>query len=208
MLGESATPARPFGESETGTRGKTGIVPTRGVGPHLASLAVLSACFLVTLLAFGSGARGATTLQRLNLVSVTSEEQFVNNADDRQRGFGDNPFGNFKAAAATTREHNNGPFPGDQALFQFRLYSGADLKRILGTAIFTCTYNFDRQGFCDASWILKGGTLIGTGPVDFGAKSFQLVITGGTGKYRGVSGNVVSTPTAGYGTVRLAMTIH
>ena len=173
---------------------------TRSGEFHFGSRVVLTA-FVAVVASFVSGSAGATANapQRMIVYSVTTEEQFLNHADDRQRGFGDNPFGNFKAPTATTKEHNNGPFPGDQAVFKFKLYTGADHKKSIGSAVFSCTYNFNRNGFCDAAWQLKGGTLVGSGPVDFNAKNFTLVIMGGTSKYRGVTGNVVSTPAAGYG---------
>ena len=181
---------------------------TRTGSSHFVSGVVLTA-FVALVASFVSGSAGATANapQRMFVYSVTTEEQFLNHADDRQRGFGDNPFGNFKAPTATTKERNNGPFPGDQALFTFKLYTGADRKTSIGSALFSCTYNFNRHGFCDAAWQLKGGTVVGSGPLDFDAKNFTLLILGGTGKYRGVTGKVVSTPAAGYAVVRLAFTL-
>jgi hypothetical protein len=164
---------------------------------------------LVVLASLVTGAAGATTKtpQRVNLYSITTEEQFLNHADDRQRGFGDNPFGNYKAPTATTKENNAGPFPGDVALFQFRLYSTGDRKKAVGSAFFSCTYSFNRQGYCDAAWQLKDGMVIGSGPVDFDAKNFTLVIAGGTGKYRGITGDVVSKAAPRVGAVNLAFTL-
>jgi hypothetical protein len=161
----------------------------------------------VALATSGSAGAAAKVAQRVNLYSVTTEEQFLNHADDRQRGFCDNPFGNFKAPAATTKEHNSGPFPGDQALFTFALYKPANHTTAVGTALFSCTYNFSRKGFCDAAWKLKDGMFVGGGPVDFDAKTFTFAITGGTGKYRGVRGNVASSPAQGYAAVNLAFTL-
>ena len=51
----------------------------------------------------------------ISLASVPTAEQFLNHADDRQRGYGNNPFGNFYQSKARTNEQSNGPFPGDQA---------------------------------------------------------------------------------------------
>ena len=136
----------------------------RHTANHLVSLSALSpllvACVVSALLVPGaaSGSREAAKagqLTQLTLFSVATKEQFLNHVDDRQRGYGNNPFGNFKAATATTRESNGGPFPGDQALFQFNLYSGADLKKLAGTADFTCSYSFKRNGFCDAVYQLS-----------------------------------------------------
>ena len=60
----------------------------------------------------------------LSLASVPTSEQFLNHADDRKRGVGNNPFSNYLAPHATTREQSDGPFPGDQALFEFNVYAG------------------------------------------------------------------------------------
>ena len=118
----------------------------------------------------------------------------MNNADDRQRGQGNNPFGNYKDLTATTREKGNGPFPGDQALFQFTLYSSSDLKRPVGTAVLTCLYNFRKNAYCAATYTLKGGTLVGAGSLDFNAPTFEIAVTGGTGKYRSATGDVEASP--------------
>jgi hypothetical protein len=174
----------------------------RHIANHLmlpASSLLLVACAIGALLVPGiaSGSEGAAKAgQQLTLFSLVTQEQFLNHVDDRQRGYGNNPFGNFKAATATTRESNGGPFPGDQALFQFNLYSGADLKKLAGTADFTCSYSFKKNGFCDAVYQLSDGTLLATGTLDFNAKTFSLVVSGGTGKYRSHTGQLVSTPAA------------
>jgi hypothetical protein len=170
-------------------------IASRLVSPPVLLL-ILSNCVAAALLpplARGSRESGSTN-ERLTLFSVATQEQFLNHADDRQRGHGNNPFGNFKAATATTKEHGNGPFPGDQALFDFNIYTGADLKKLAGTAVFVCNYNFRKHGFCDAVYQLTGGTLIAAGAVDFNAKDFGMVITGGTGRYRAATGNLVAAP--------------
>jgi hypothetical protein len=136
----------------------------------------------------------AKSVQKFTFYSVATEEQFVNNSDDRQRGKGNNPFGNFKDLTATTKEHGNGPFPGDEALFKFNVYKSGDLKQKAGTATFTCQYNFNRNAFCDAAYQLDGGQLIAAGAFSFDAGSFELAITGGTGKYRSLTGDLEATP--------------
>lgn len=147
-------------------------------------------------LAFGApmGGAAAKTTRTLTLYSVATEEQFVNNADDRQRGKGNNPFGNFHDSTATTKELGNGPFPGDEALFKFNLYKSGDLKKITGSAIFTCEYNFNKHAFCNVTYDTGSGTLVGEGAFDFNADTFSVAITGGTGTYRGVRGDLSSTP--------------
>jgi hypothetical protein len=143
-------------------------------------------------------AHAAGAQQKLTLWSVATEEQFVNNADDRERGKGNNPFGNYKDLTATTAEKGNGPFPGDEALFKFSVYTSSDLKKSAGTALFTCEYNFDKNAFCDATYQLPGGTLVGAGEFNFNAPRFAIAITGGTGKYRGVRGDLEASPGPGH----------
>jgi hypothetical protein len=137
----------------------------------------------------------AAKAQTMTLYSVVTSEQFVNNSDDRQRGKGNNPFGNYKDLTATTKERGNGPFPGDEALFKFNVYSSPRVKGPIGTAVFTCQYNFNKNAFCDASYQLSGGTLIGAGPLNFNSPVFSIAITGGTGKYRSAQGQLQSTQT-------------
>ena len=153
-----------------------------------------SAAALLSAGAASGGVRTAKVTQTMTVYSLATEEQFVNNADDRARGKGNNPFGNYKDLTATTAEKGNGPFPGDEALFKFSIYQSSDLKKSAGTAVFTCQYNFNKNAFCDASYALPGGTLVGAGAFNFNAQNFALAITGGTGKYRGVTGDLRAAP--------------
>jgi len=164
----------------------------------LSALAAASLLVLVIAAAAGSGTAGAASAvsSQMTLYSVATQEQFLNHADDRQRGYGKNPFGNFQAPTATTKESNGGPFPGDQALFQFNLFSGSDLKNVVGTAVYLCNYNFKHRGFCDGIYRLSGGVLLVKGALDFDAKTYTLVITGGTGKYQLLGGTLGATPAA------------
>jgi hypothetical protein len=162
-------------------------------GRLVAGTFVVAVCLLAAV-SVASGSAGSAKTKRLLLYSVATEEQFVNNADDRQRGQGNNPFGNYHDLTATTREKGNGPFPGDEALFQFDLYTGKDLKTPAGTAVFTCLYNFKKNAYCAATYTLKGGSLVGAGPLDFNAPRFQIAITGGTGRFRSATGDVEASP--------------
>jgi len=177
-----------------------------------ASLFALMACIMGVALFVVGGAsaspQSGKSAEKLTLYSVATEEQFVNNADDRQRGKGNNPFGNFKDLTATTKEHGNGPFPGDEALFEFKVYASKDLKTTTGLAILTCQYNFNKHAFCDGTYQLSGGTLIAAGGLDFNAPSFTLAITGGTGKYRGRTGDLESSPGSYRFSQRLVITLN
>jgi hypothetical protein len=166
--------------------------------PRAASLFVLLAVTAIVGAVTGGSAKAAATGQRsFVLYSVTKTEQFLDHSDDRARGKGNNPFGNFKESKAVTKEAGNGPFPGDNAVFAFGLYSASNLKTSIGSAIFTCTYNFNKHAFCDASYDLNGGVLLGAGAFDFNAGSFSVVITGGTGKYDSATGEIsATTPSA------------
>jgi hypothetical protein len=156
----------------------------------------LAAAFFVAAATPGSAKAAATGQQKFVLYSVTEVEQFLDHSDDRARGKGNNPFGNFKDSKTTTKEAGNGPFPGDNAVFSFGLYSNSNLKTSVGSAVFTCTYNFNKHAFCDASYQLNGGVLIGAGAFDFNAGTFAVAITGGTGKYADATGDISATPAA------------
>ena len=136
--------------------------------------------------------------QSFVLYSVTKQEQFLDHSDDRARGKGNNPFGNFKDSKTVVKEAGNGPFPGDNAVFDFGLYTSTNRKTSVGSAVFTCTYNFNKHAFCDTSYSLHGGTLLGAGAFDFNAGTFTVAITGGTGKYANATGDILATPAANH----------
>ncbi len=64
--------------------------------------------------------------------------------DSLQRGEGNNPFGNYKDLEPLANKNATGPFPGDEALFSFNLYTNGSLETRAGTAIFTCQYNLNK----------------------------------------------------------------
>ncbi len=134
--------------------------------------------------------------QKLVIYSVATQEQFLNHSDDRTRGKGSNPFGNFHDTTTPTQGGGSGPFPGDRAIFVFALYTDANLKKNAGSATFTCQYGFNKNAFCDAAYVLNGSTLIGAGAFNFNANTFSLAITGGTGKFRGKTGDLMAIPAA------------
>jgi hypothetical protein len=137
----------------------------------------------------------ASSRQKLTQYSTPAHETFVGNIDDETRGAVSNPFGTHTKGAASTNEQNNGPFPGDEVLFSFNLYRGAALSGSTGSAVYTCWYTFAKNAFCDVFVQLKaGGTLLAAGTLNFDAKTFALAVTGGTGPYRGVAGDLTVTP--------------
>lgn len=166
----------------------------RRIGGSRAPLLVLTACIIGA--AFFAAAASSTSAaaakggKKLVLYSVATQEQFLNHEDDRTRGKGNNPFGNFKDSTSATKESGTGPFAGDRAVFTFKVFDSADLKNAVGSATFICQYGFNKNAFCNASYQLSGGQMIGEGAFNFNAPKFELAIVGGTGKYRGLTGDL------------------
>jgi hypothetical protein len=160
----------------------------------LLALSVFTACVLGALVAASAQAAGST--KTLVLYATAEQEQYVNNSDSLQRGEGNNPFGNYKDLEPLANKNANGPFPGDEALFSFNLYSGPSLAKRVGTALFTCQYNFNKNAFCDASFqMTSGGTVIASGAFNFTASKFSLAITGGYGgAYVNKRGSLTDVP--------------
>ncbi len=164
-------------------------------------IAALSIASLITALATASTraatASPLTTTASSGLVvyATFQQVQYDNHADDRARGLGHNPFGNTipAYAAATTNEKIYGPLTGDQGAYAFNLYSSTSLTHSAGTSILYCQYNFAKNGFCDDSFQLAGGSILSEGAFPVSAQHFTLAIIGGTGKYRGAKGTIEAT---------------
>ena len=155
---------------------------------------------LVVLVAAHSATAASGASQQVRVYAVPTTVQFMNHADDRLRGMSTNPF-NFKAEAvilgAKGKEKGNGPFPGDDILYGFKLFSDAKLKKANGTALFTCYYAFKKLATCDSYFDLGMGLVLASGQVPFGASHFTLAVTGGTKAYFGALGQVDSVPASG-----------
>jgi hypothetical protein len=160
------------------------------------ALLLLTLVIYAALLASTSSAAHAK--RTLVIFSVAEQEQFINHQDDRIRGGSKNPFGNFNDVTASTQT-GAGPFPGDQSVFSFNLYADPLLKRRVGTASFTCQYNFAKNAFCDASFQLPAkSTLIANGSFNFESSRFTLAVVGGAGTYLAASGVLTETPTTNH----------
>ena len=128
----------------------------------------------VLVLAFAvSAASGATQAsQRLTVYAVPTTVQFMNHADDRLRGMSTNPF-KLKSDAviigAHGKEKGYGPFPGDDILYGFKLFSDAKRTKPIGTAMFTCYFQFVKRATCDSYFDLASGLLLASGQVPFDA---------------------------------------
>jgi hypothetical protein len=160
-----------------------------------AAIVLLATALLVT------AASGASQVsQKLTIYAVPATVQFMNHADDRLRGMSTNPF-NLKAEAviigANGKEKGNGPFPGDDILYAFKLFADTNRTKPMGTAMFTCYYEFAKRATCDSYFDLARGVLLASGQVPFGAQHFALGVTGGTHAYFGALGQVDSAPAAG-----------
>ena len=91
-------------------------------------------------------------------------------------------------------EKKAGPFPGDDVLYSFQLYAKPTRGKHVGSAIFTCYFNFNKHATCDTYFELDGGLILGSGPVALGNPRFMLSVTGGTGTYLGALGQMTSAP--------------
>lgn len=164
-------------------------------GPRLAPIAaaVAAGAMLVT-----AGAAAATPgKSHLVVYAVPSTAQFMNHADERLRGMSANPFTPNEQALVIVdngTEKKNGPFPGDDVLYTFKLYPSAGLKRSTGTAMFTCYYTFFKRATCEAYFLVDGQELLADGRIAFGAGKFMLAVEGGTGTYLGARGQVTAEP--------------
>ncbi len=91
-------------------------------------------------------------------------------------------------------EKKNGPFPGDDVLYSFKLFSNPALKQKAGSAVFTCYYDVAKHASCDGYFLLAHGTVLATGSVMFNSTRFDLSVSGGTSGYLGAQGQVKATP--------------
>ena len=98
-----------------------------------------------------SGASQAS--QKLTVFAVPATVQFMNHADDRLRGMSTNPF-KLKPEAVILgkngKEKGNGPFPGDDILYGFKLFADPKRDDADGRAMFTCYYLFVKRATCDS----------------------------------------------------------
>jgi hypothetical protein len=139
----------------------------------------------------------ASTLASATFYAALTNKQYVNNGEDRARGEGNNPFGNYAGVSLSipvnADERISGPFPGDFAAYQYALFSDATHKTSAGNAIFICQYGFDQNAICDTALDVQGGVIIGKGGLNFDAKGFALAVTGGTGSFLAAKGEILAT---------------
>jgi hypothetical protein len=161
----------------------------RSVPVGLATLAVAAVIVPV--------ATAATKERSLVFYGKPARAQFVNRADDRQRGLRLNPFNaDLLPPPPKANSGKKGGRAGDNAFFAFKVYSDPNLTRFVGTAIYSCTFNFNHEAICEADFELGGGSMFAMGPaqLDTNFSGVVLPVTGGTGRYAGAHGQLTSTP--------------
>ena len=158
--------------------------------------AALAAVAAAATLAVAAAA-ATTHVRSLVFYATPTRVQFINHADDRERGLRLNPFNaDILPPPPKANTGKKGGRAGDNALFAFKLYTDPSLTRLVGTAIYTCTFNFAHEAICEADFQLKGGSMIAMGPAQLDSSFSRLVlpVTGGTGRYVGAHGQLTSTP--------------
>lgn len=138
----------------------------------------------------------ATTQGRSFVIyAKPTRAQFINHADDRERGKILNPFGSdLLPPPPDANTGKKGARAGDNALFSLKLYSDPHLTRPVGNAIYSCTFNFAQEAICEANFTLNGGTMIALGPAKLDSGNIVLPVIGGTGRYAGAHGQLTSRP--------------
>jgi hypothetical protein len=136
----------------------------------------------------------ATPRHKFVVYGKSKRAQFVNHADDRARGDTLNSFNaDTLQPPADANTGKKGTRAGDNALVSLTLYSDSNLTRVVGTATYSCTFNFAQEAACDGQFDLGGGTIIALGPARLDGSEITLAVTGGTGRYAGAHGQVTST---------------
>jgi len=179
-------------------RGRSNVKKRSWFRPRVAVAAGVAVAVLGATAATGATTATASTVT-IYAAPVTIE--FMNHADDRIRGMSANPFTPNEQAlvlVANGTEKRNGPFPGDDVLYSFKLYSDPGLSQSAGTAMFTCYYLFAKRATCEAYFDLAKGLVVADGQIAFGSSKFTLGVSGGTKGYLGVRGSVTATPAAGH----------
>jgi len=154
----------------------------------------------VTLLPPSAPSSGSTSGKTTVVYAVANSIQFINHEDDRRRGMTNNPFEVKRAkdlkVVLKGSEKKNGPFPGDDVLYTFKLYKSSNRAKQVGSAVFTCYYDVKKHATCEAYFGLSGASLFATGSVVFNSTKFTLSLDGGTDQFLGIRGEIASIPAA------------
>ena len=140
------------------------------------------------------GALAAPQLKTFVIYAKPVTADFVNHNDDRQRGDIVNPFtDDVLPTPPNANSSKKGTRAGDNGFFTFKLFSDAKLTQAVGTAIYSCTFNFAQEAICTADFQLGKGTMVASGPAKLDGSSFVIPVTGGTGSYASAHGQLTST---------------
>jgi len=170
-------------------------------------IAAAAGAVLLWLAALASLVGPAAAGKALTVYAVATQAQFTNHADDRVRGEGSNPFNIDVKKLPIPKSNGKGPQAGDEARFAFKLYSDPGFKHRIGSASYSCTFNFGNKALCKADFELSSGALIASGPANFDSTALTMAVSGGTGEYLGLRGQVSSAP-AGKNAHRLTFVLR
>lgn len=138
------------------------------------------------------------------LYAKATGAQFVNHADDRARGDIINPFNaDTLPTPPSANSAKKGARAGDNALFILKLFADASLKRPVGDAVYSCTFNFAQEAICSATFETRSGTMFAMGPAKLDGTTIVLPVTGGTGQYAGAHGQLTSAAATAKKTTQL-----
>lgn len=164
--------------------------------------ALASAAFAAALVA--PAAPASAQGRAFTYYAKPTRAQFINHADDRERGDIQSPFqDDTLPTPPSANSGKKGARAGDKALFSFKVYADARLKRFAGTAVYSCTFNFAQAAICSADFQLAGGTMFAMGPAQLDVSNLIIPVTGGTGRYAGAHGQLTSTPSGSDKTVQV-----
>jgi hypothetical protein len=156
--------------------------------------AALAAVAAAATLAVPAAAAATTQQRTFVLYAKGVRAQFINHADSRALGRKTNPFGlEILPTPPNANSGKKGARAGDNALVSLTLYSDRKLTHIVGSAIYSCTFNFGGVATCDAHFDLSRGSMIAMGPAKLDGSPIVLAVTGGTGRYIGAHGQLTST---------------
>jgi hypothetical protein len=142
--------------------------------------------------------RSSTQGRTFVVYAKPTRAQFIDHNDDRERSNIRNPFNpDTPPPPPNANSAKKGARAGDNALFSFKVYADYLLTRPIGTAIYSCTFNFSQEAICEVNFTLKRGTMIALGPTKLDTANIILPVIGGTGRYAGAHGQFTSRPAPG-----------
>ena len=109
-------------------------------------------------------------------------------------------------------ERSSTPKPGDVLVFDNLLRApdrlDAATRQVLGRFPSRCVLGEGTRATCAGTLELRSGTISVEGTPDLAATQIDITVTGGTGRYDGVSGSAQLTPTDTAGTSLLTVRLE